>query len=117
MHLPPLSRLLVVLVLVTGGAAVAQQRRQLQSFEGEVMTQEQRDADRSKSKYNINAYGKDIPLKDEPFPWMALGLAGIVFLVVSPFAYLAYKNTSKEMAQAHVFGVSSAREGGDEEQQ
>jgi hypothetical protein len=116
MHLSPLSRLLVVLVLVTGGAAVAQ-RRQLPSFEGEVMTQEQRDADRSKSKYNINAYGKDIPVKNEPFPWMALGLAGIVFAVVAPFAYRAYKSTTKEMAQANVFGVSSSREGAEDEQQ
>jgi hypothetical protein len=116
MYLPPLSRLLVVLVLVTGGAAMAQPRRQLQSFEGEVMTQEQRDANRSKSKYNINSYGKDIPVKDEPFPWMALGLAGLVFVVVSPFAYRAYRSTTKEMADANVFGVSSAREGAEEEQ-
>jgi len=115
MHLPPLSRLLVVLVLVTGGAAVAQ-RRQLQSFEAEVVTEEQREADRSKSKYNITAYGKHIPVKDEPFPWMALGLAGLVFVVVSPFAYRAYKSTTKEMADANVFGVSSAREGAEDEQ-
>jgi hypothetical protein len=116
MHLPPLSRLLIVLVLVTGGAAMAQPQRKLQSFEGEVMTQEQRDAARSKSKYNINSYGKDIPVKDEPFPWMALGLAGLVFVVVSPFAYRAYKSTAKEMSQAHVFGVSSSREGAEDEQ-
>ena len=115
MRPPSLSRLLVVLVLVTGGAALAQ-RRQLQSFQSDEMTLEERNANRSKSKYNINSYGKDIPVKDEPFPWMALGLAGLVFVVVSPFAYRAYRSTTKEMADANVFGVSSAREGAEEEQ-
>jgi hypothetical protein len=109
MRLPPLSRLLVVLVLVSGGAALAQ-RRSLNSFQGEEMTQEQRDAARSKPKYNINDYGRDIKVKEEPFPWMALGLAGLVFAVVSPFAYRAYRSTSKEMAEANVFGASGARE-------
>jgi hypothetical protein len=115
MRLSPLSRLLVVLVLVSGGAALAQ-RRQLNQFQGEEMTQEQRDAARSKPKYNINGYGRDIQVKEEPFPWMALGLAGIVFAVVSPFAYRAYRSTTKEISNANTFGVSSAREDEGEQQ-
>jgi hypothetical protein len=109
MRLPSLSRLLVVLVLVSGGAALAQ-RRQLGQFQGEEMTQEQRDAARSKPKYNINDYGRDIKVKEEPFPWMALGLAGIVFAAVSPFAYRAYKSTTKDINDANTFGVASGRE-------
>jgi hypothetical protein len=107
-----LSRLLVVLVLVSGGAALAQ-RRQLNQFQGEEMTQEQRDAARSKPKYNINAYGKDIKVKEEPFPWMALGLAGIVFAAVSPFAYRAYKSTTKDIADANTFGVAGREDEGE----
>jgi hypothetical protein len=110
MRSTPLSRLLVVLVLVSGGAALAQ-RRQLNQFQGEEMTQEQRDAARSKPKYNINGYGKDIKVKEEPFPWMALGLAGIVFAVSAPFAYRAYKSTTKEISDANTFGVTSSDEG------
>jgi hypothetical protein len=109
MRLLPLSRLMVVLVLVSGGAALAQ-RRQIQEFQGEEMTQEQRDAARSKPKYNINGYDRDIKVKEEPFPWMALGLAGIVFAAVSPFAYRAYKSTTKDIADANTFGVASSRE-------
>ena len=106
MFLSRLSRLLVVLVLVTGGASLAQQRRQIQEFRGGEMTQEERDASRSKPKYNINGYGKDVKIKEEPIPWMAIGLACIAFAVTAPFAYKAYKGTTKEMADANVFGVS-----------
>jgi hypothetical protein len=116
MRFPSLPRLLVVLVLVLGGAALAQ-RRQLNSFEGGEMTQAERDAERSRPKYNINAYGKDIQIKEEPVPWRAIGLAAIIFAVATPFAIRAYRSTSREMADAHVFGVASSRGGGEDEQQ
>ncbi|HYO66505.1 MAG TPA: hypothetical protein VEU33_10510 [Archangium sp.] len=111
MRLPLVSRLLVVLVLVTGGAALAQ-RRQLQSFQGEEMTQEERDAARSRPKYNINAYGRDIQIKEEPMPWKAIGLGVIAMIVAAPFAWRAYRSTTKEMSEANVFGVASSRVGG-----
>ncbi|MCY1078193.1 hypothetical protein [Archangium lansingense] len=116
MRPPSLTRLLVVLVLVTGGAALAQ-RRQLQNFETQEMTQEERDALRSRPKYNINSYGKDIQIKEEPIPWKAIGLGVIAMLVAAPFAYRAYRGTTKEMAEANVFGVSSARAGEAEDEQ
>ncbi|HYO53564.1 hypothetical protein [Archangium sp.] len=99
MRLPCFSRPLVVLVLVTGGAALAQ-RLQLQEFQAEEMAQQERDAARARPKYNINAYGNDIQIKEEPFPWMALGLACIAFAVTTPFAWRVYKNTTQEMAEA-----------------
>lgn len=104
------SRLLVVLVLVTGGAALAQ-RRQLQSFQGEEMTQAERDAARARPKYNINSYGRDIQIKEEPIPWKAIGLGVFALLATAPFAWRAYRSTTKEIAASNVFGVSSARAG------
>lgn len=114
MRPPSLSRLLVVLVLVTGGAALAQ-RRQLQNFEAEEMTQEERAAARSRPKYNINSYGRDIQIKEEPIPWKAIGLGFIAMLVTAPFAWRAYKSTTREMAEANVVGVSRAGEDEDEQ--
>ncbi|WP_395803863.1 hypothetical protein [Archangium minus] len=116
MRLPSVSHLLVVFVLVTGGAALAQ-RRQLHDFQGQEMTQEEREAARSRPKYNINSYGNDIQIKEEPIPWKALGLACIAFLVTAPFAWRIYKGTTKEIAEANVFGVSSARVAEGEEEQ
>ena len=114
MRLSPLSRPLVVLVLVSGGAALAQ-RRQLQEFQDNGMaTQQERDAARARPKYNINAYGKDIQIKEEPIPWMAIGLAAIIFAGVAPFAYRAYRNTTQEMAGANVVGASGGRSGEDD---
>jgi hypothetical protein len=72
------------------------------------MTQEERDAARSRPKYNINSYGKDAPVKQEPIPWKAIGLAAICFAVAAPFAWRTYKRTSKEMDDANVFGVQRA---------
>jgi hypothetical protein len=108
MRFPSYSRLVVVLVLVTGGAALAQ-RRQLQDFQGGEMTQQEREAARGRAKYNINGYTKDIRIKEEPIPWMAIGLAAVAFAVTAPFAWRIYKGTTKEMADANVFGVSSSR--------
>ena len=115
MRLPSFSRLLLVLVLVTGGAALAQ-RRQLQTFQGGEMTQEEREAARTRPKYNINAYGKDVQIKEDPIPWKAIGLGVIAMLVAAPFAWRAYKSTTREMAEANVFGISSARASEDEQQ-
>lgn len=116
MRPPSLSRLLVVLVLVTGGAALAQ-RRQLQNFQSDEMTLEERNANRSRPKYNINSYGNDIQIKEEPIPWKAIGLGFIAMLVTAPFAWRAYRSTTKEMAEANVFGVSSAGAGETEDEQ
>jgi hypothetical protein len=111
MRFVPSSRLLVVLLLVTGGAALAQ-RRQIKEFQPDLeMTQEQRDEARARPKYNINSYGRDVSVKTEPIPWKAIGLAGIAFLVAAPFAIRAFMGTTKEMASANVFGVASSRAG------
>lgn len=108
MRFPSYSRLLVVLVLVTGGAALAQ-RRQLQDFQGGEMTQQEREAARGRPKYNINGYTKDIQVKPEETPWKAILLGVIAMCVTAPFAWRIYKGTTKEMADANVFGVSSSR--------
>ncbi|ATB39590.1 hypothetical protein CYFUS_005035 [Cystobacter fuscus] len=111
MHLSRFSRLLAVLVLVSGGAALSQpqQRRQLNSYQDTEMTLEERNAARARPKSNINAYTKDIKVKEEPIPWKAIGLAVIAFAVTAPFAWRAYKGTTRDIAAANTFGVSSSR--------
>jgi len=110
MSLARFSRLLAALALVSGGAALAQ-HRQLQSYQSGEMTQQERDAMRARPKYNVNEYGKDIKIKQDPIPWKAIGLAVIAFSVAAPFAWRTYKRTTKEMAEANVFGVQRADAG------
>jgi hypothetical protein len=114
MSLCPHSRLLVVLVLVVGGTALAQ-RRQLQQFEGAALTQEEREAARSRPRYNIHEYGKDVPVESKPIPWMAIGLASLVLLAATPFALKMYQETRREIADAHTFGVAGRSSGEEEE--
>jgi hypothetical protein len=109
MRFPSPTRLLLVLALVAGGTALAQ-RRQLNEFQSDSMTQAERDAARARPKYNINDYGKDVPVETTPIPWMAIGLAGLVLLAATPFALRMYRDTSREIKSAHTFGVTGSRD-------
>lgn len=109
-----LPRLVLVLALTSGGAALAQPRRQVQDFQApRELTPEEKEAAKQRAMgNNLNSYGKDVQVKQRPIPWMAIGLVGIVFAVVTPFALRAYRNTTKEIAGANTFGANR----GDEEE-
>lgn len=108
MRHPSLPRLLLVLALVSGGAALAQPRRQVQDFNSpRELTPEEREAAKQRAMgNNLNSYGKDVEVKQKPLPWMAIGLAGLVFLATTPFALRAYRNTTKEISDQNTFGVN-----------
>ena len=109
-----LPRLVLVLALLSGGAALAQPRRQVHEFQAPPeLTPEEREAAKQRAMgSNLNNYGKDIQVKQSPVPWMAIALAGIVFAAVTPFALRAYRNTSKEISGANAIGSKR----GDEEE-
>ncbi|WAM22820.1 hypothetical protein [Myxococcus sp. NMCA1] len=98
--------MLLVLALSSGGAALAQPRKQVQNFQApREMTAEEREAAKQRAMgNNLNSYGKDVQLKQKPIPWMAIGLAGLVFVVAVPFGIRAYRNTSKDIAGQNTFG-------------
>jgi hypothetical protein len=93
------SRLaLAVLAFIVLGSSLAFASRPPQEWTPPpAMTPEQIEAQKIAMKQKFNAYGKDIPVQSTPIPWMALGLAGLAFAVAAPFAYKAYKNTSKDI--------------------
>ncbi|MFP2930739.1 hypothetical protein ACLESO_37190 [Pyxidicoccus sp. 3LG] len=111
-----LPRLVLVLALTSGGAALAQPtRKQVQEFQApRELTPEEREAAKQRAMgNNLNSFGKDTDVKPKPFPWMAVGLAGLVFLSTVPFAIRAYQSTTKEIAGANTFGAN--RGDGDDE--
>jgi|GEM_PF-861432 len=113
MRNPSLARLLLVLALATGGgAALAQPRKPVQEFNApRELTAEEREAAKQRAMgNNLNNYGKDIQVKAQPFPWKAVGLAGLVFLVAIPFGFRAFRSTSKEMGNQNTFGNNSNRD-------
>ena len=119
MRLPLFVRLLPVLVLISGGAALAQRpKKQLPEFQSEEMTDAERDAaDKSRPRFGINTYNKDVPIETKPIPWMAIGLGGAALLAALPFAVRAYLSTTKDIAASNTFGVASGGEGEDGQQQ
>lgn len=109
-----LPRLVLVFALYSGGAALAQPRRQVQDFQApREQTPEEREAAKQRAMgNNLNNYGKDIQVKQKPIPWMAIGLVGIVFAGAVPFALRAYRNTTKEISGSNAIGAHR----GDEEE-
>jgi hypothetical protein len=104
-----LSRVVLTAALLWGGAALA--KREVKEFEApREMSQEELEAAKAQARNgNIHAYGKDVQIKPEPVPWMAIGLGGIVFAIAIPFGISVYRNTAKEMATANTFGGSGKR--------
>ncbi|WP_370527222.1 hypothetical protein [Myxococcus sp. CA027] len=101
-------RMFLVLALSSGGAALAQPRKQVQDFQApREMTAEEREAAKQRAMgNNLNSHGKDVQLKQKPIPWMAIGLAGLVFVVAVPFGIRAYRNTSKDIGGQNTFGAN-----------
>jgi hypothetical protein len=105
-----LFRVVLTASLLWGGAALA--KREVKDFEPPPeMSQEELEAEKARARNgNMASYGKDIQIKAEPTPWMAIGLGALVLIVATPFALRAYRNTAKEMAAANTFGVTRAQE-------
>jgi hypothetical protein len=110
-----LSRLVLLSALLSGGAVLA--GRPVQDFRPPPsMSEEEKQALKEQQlRGNMSAYTKDIQIKETPIPWAAIGLAGLVFLVATPFALRAYRNTTKEIVDTNTFGVAGRREGDEEE--
>ena len=110
-----LTHVLLALSLLWGGAALA--KRDVKEFQApRQLSDEELEAAKEKARNgNMNKYGNDIQIKAEPVPWLAIGLAGIVFALAVPFAVAVYRNTSKEIATANTFGVSRGKQQEDEE--
>ncbi len=109
-----LSRLVLLSALLAGGSALA--GRPVQQFEPPPeMTEEEKTALKAQQLGgNMNAYNKDIQIKETPVPWAAIGLGGLVLLAAVPFALRAYRNTTKEIADSNTFGVSGGHGAEDE---
>jgi hypothetical protein len=92
--------------LLIGGSALARKPTDFQS--PQQMSEEELAAIKERSKNKLNGFDEKMEEKPKPFPWMAVGLAGIAFLVAAPFGLRAFKQTSREITNAD----SSLGEGG-----
>jgi hypothetical protein len=104
-----LSQLVILSALLYGGTALA--GRPVAEFKppAEMSEEERAKLKAQQLGGNINAYGKDVQIKETPVPWAAIGLAGLIFLVATPFAIRAYRSTTKEIVDTN---PSAARAGG-----
>jgi hypothetical protein len=107
-------RLVLTVSLLSGGAALAREVKEFQA--PRQMTPEELEAAKLRAKNgNMNAYQKDVQIKAERIPWMAIGLGVLALAVAAPFGVWVYKGTAKEMATANTFGSKGLRDRDDEE--
>lgn len=89
--------LLLAIALLASGTALA--RKPADFVAPRELTPEEVEAEKRRSRSSLGGYGSDVPREESAVPWRALGLMGIVLVVASPFAWRAYKNTSKEISE------------------
>ena len=105
-----LLRLALTATLLSGGAALA--KREVKDFQApREMTAEELEAAKLRAKNgNMNSYQKDVQIKAEPIPWMAIGLGVLSLAIAAPFGVWVYRGTAKEMATANTFGSKGLRD-------
>jgi len=89
---------LVGAVLLSSASAFAKRPTEFQA--PQQMTEEEIAAAKERSKNKLNGFDEKMEEKPKPFPWMAVSLAGIAFLVTGRFALRAFKQTSREITGA-----------------
>lgn len=110
MRTSSLFRVVLTASLLCGGAALA--KREVREFQPppEISEKELEAAKARARNGNISSYTKDIQIEPEETPWMAIGLGVLVLMGAMPFALRAYRNTSREIADANTFGIQRARD-------
>jgi hypothetical protein len=93
---PRIARGALVLSLLGSGHALAV--RPPQQFQPPPeLSAEDVAAQKSRQRDNIAGYDKAQEVPPEPFPWMAVGLAGLTLLVAAPFGLRYYASVSSEI--------------------
>lgn len=91
-------RTLLFATLVLGGSALAAGKKPNEFQAPAQMTEEELAEAKLKSKKQLNGFDEKQSEKPKDIPWMFIGLVGISFIVATPFALRAFRNTSKEIA-------------------
>lgn len=97
-----LSLLLLGVSLATSAFAEGGPKRNRPADYQEI-TDEDRAAARERARNRVSTWNDaEIPPEYE-FPWMQLGFVALAFLIATPVAWIAYRNSSKELKEHTVF--------------
>ena len=100
---PPMRaiRYLLILAILGSAASVFAAGKKPGEFQApNQMTEEELAEAKARSKNKLNGFDEKQSEKPKEVPWMMIGLIGISFLVATPFALRAFRNTSKEIAES-----------------
>lgn len=86
----------------------AQLRRRVGQYQPEELTDEEAEHERTTRRSRLVTYAQDEAPPETPFPWRLVSLGALLFAVIAPFAYSAWKSSSEELtALQKAFGRRS----------
>lgn len=89
------ARLLMWAALLGAGSGWAKEPSTFR--EESELSEEERQRAKGVESSGLRSFEHGISQESPPFPWMAVGLAGLAFVAVAPLAYRAFRTTSAEL--------------------
>ncbi|MFN7135544.1 MAG: hypothetical protein ACK4N5_25965, partial [Myxococcales bacterium] len=102
--------LLVVLSLGVASTALAQGKKsEIRKFEGGGSSVSEQDLQAARRKalgiQDVNAFGKSKEPPEKPFPWLMVGIGGLLLIGMAPLAKTLVSSTTKDLEDAATFGT------------
>ncbi len=101
--------LLLVFTLTAASAAFAANERRNKPSEYQEVTDEDRAAARERARTRVSTWNDSELPPEYSFPWMQLGFIALAFAIATPIAWIAYRNSSKELKDANAFAQQQPR--------
>ena len=86
-------------------SSTARPARGVQTYQPTELTEDEREAARSKARYKMGTWKESkVPPPERPIPWMPLGFTLLTFAVVAPFAWAAFRRHVEEAPDVNAIG-------------
>lgn len=99
--------LLLALTMSMAFSALAANERRRKVTEYQDVSEEDRAAARERARNRMTSWRETQIPEEYHFPWMQIGFVGAAFLLATPFAWGAYKRSSKELKSADAFAAKA----------
>ncbi|MGV3619363.1 MAG: hypothetical protein ACO1OB_01025 [Archangium sp.] len=103
-----IQTVLLVLSLSVAASAFAANGRQ-KPTEYQEVTDEDRAAARERARNRVSTWTEANMPEEYEFPWMRIGFVVLAFAIATPFALIAYRNSSQELKEHTAFTQQKTR--------
>lgn len=101
--------LILVLSLTAASAAFAANEKRNKPSQYQEVTDEDRAAARERARTRVSTWNDAALPPEYSFPWMQLGFVALALGIATPIAWIAYRNSSKELKEVNAFAQQQPR--------